>query len=284
MAGPTKRLKRHSQDVPPQDRVIALIDEAIAVAATARKHNHSLSGMNFYANKMASLRSDATIAFSRLARSSVGDTSALAELMAKVFSVDAVAKERAQAGREIQFALKTTWADVPADQSHLEDGGVFPLVTLNQTKRGYLIAVGRQANGCYAAGWYDGCAVMMRRLLESVVIEAFEAKRIDAKIKDPTTGDFFQLTAIINAATAEPSWNLPRNVKKQLPNLRDLGHTSAHNRYYLAKQADIDKLTMAYREAVEAFYILRGFFRRGRDLRCTRIALTRPTTASTLIL
>jgi hypothetical protein len=58
---------------------------------------------------------------------------------------------------------------------------------------------------------------------------------------------------MISAAVAEPSWNLPRNVKRQLPNLRDLGHTSAHNRYYLAKKDDIDKFAMAYREAVEAF-------------------------------
>jgi hypothetical protein len=49
----------------------------------------------------------------------------------------------------------------------MEGGGVFPLVTLNQTKRGYLVSVGRQMNGCYAAGWYDGCAVMMRRLLNA---------------------------------------------------------------------------------------------------------------------
>jgi hypothetical protein len=86
----------------------------------------------------------------------------------------------------------------------------------------------------------------------------FEAKKIDATIKDPASGNFLQLTAIVNAAIAEPSWNLPRNVKKQLPNLRDLGHTSSHNRYYLAKQPDVDKLTMAFREAVEAFLHLSG--------------------------
>jgi hypothetical protein len=141
---------------------------------------------------------------------------------------------------------------VPTDQSQLEDGGVFPLATLTQTKRGYLIAVGKQVNGCYCAQWYDACAVMMRRLLESSIIEAFEANKIDSKIKD-SNGDFFQLTALVNAAIAESSWNLPRNVRRQLPHLRDLGHTSAHNRFYLAKQADIDKFAMAYRESVEAF-------------------------------
>ena len=182
----------------------------------------------------------------------MGDTSALAELMQKVFSVDASAKERAQAARELQFALKTTWAEAKPNQANLEENAIFPLVTLNQTRRGYLVAVGRQMNGSYSAGWYDACAVMMRRLLESAIIEAFEAKKIDGKIKDGN-GDFFQLTALIKRALGEKSWNLPRNVKKRIESLRDLGHSSAHNRYYLAKQPYIDELKTVYRETVEAF-------------------------------
>lgn len=229
-----------------------MINDALGVAKTARRHGNSLNGVNFYANKMANLRADATTVFGRFPAKSVGDTTALAELMQKVFSTDASTRDRALAARELQLALKTTWAGAPVDQKHLEERGVFPLVILNQTKRGYLISVGRQMNGCYTAGWFDGCAVMMRRLLESVMIEAFEACGLDGKIKTPE-GDFVQFTAIINAATAESTWNLPRNVKKQLPSLRDLGHASAHDRYYLAKADDIDKFAMAYREAVETF-------------------------------
>jgi hypothetical protein len=107
-------------------------------------------------------------------------------------------------------------------------------------------------NGCYSAGWYDACAVMMRRLLESVIIEAFEAKKLDARIKD-ANGDFFQLTALINAALTEPAWNLPRNVKKHIERLRDVGHSSAHNRYYLAKQSYLDEVKDVFRETIEAF-------------------------------
>ncbi len=172
--------------------------------------------------------------------------------MEKVFATDASSKDRIQAGRDLQFALKTTWADANLDRHDFEDNGIFPLVTLNQTKRGYLVAVGRQMNGCYSSGWYDACAVMMRRLLELVIIEAFEARKIDAKIKD-ANGDFFQLTALIKSALAEKSWNLPRNVRKNIESLRDLGHTSAHNRYYLAKQPYIDELKSIYRETIEAF-------------------------------
>lgn len=248
-----KRATKRSNSSTPQERLVELANQAIQVAKTARRNNKSLNGANFYANKMANLRADATNVFERLSPTSVGDTSALAELMQRVFAAPTKPGERAQALRDLQFAIKTKWKEVSENHSHLENSGVFPLVTLNHTKRGYLVSVGRQANGCYAIGWYDGCAVMMRRLLESSIIEAFEARGIDAKIKDPATGDFSQLTALIAATLSEKSWNLPRNVRRNLNDLRDLGHRSAHNRYYLAKKPDIDKLGGVYREAVEAF-------------------------------
>jgi hypothetical protein len=107
-------------------------------------------------------------------------------------------------------------------------------------------------NGCYASQWYDACAVMMRRLLEAVIIEAFEAKGLAAKVKDGK-GDFFQLAPLINAALAEPAWNLSRTVKKELPDLRDLGHKSAHGRHYLTKKLYVDELKTPFRDALEAF-------------------------------
>lgn len=184
----------------PQQLIIGYIAAALGCAKTAARHNQSLSGANFYANKMADLRADATIAFGNFSSGTVSDTSALGELMQKVFSASASAKDRSQAARELQFALKTTWAEVKPNQETLEENGLFPLATLAQTKRGYLVAVGRQMNGSYSAGWYDACAVMMRRLLESAIIEAFEARKIDEKIKDGN-GDFFDLIALGSVLT-----------------------------------------------------------------------------------
>lgn len=241
-----------------QDQLAKLIDDALEVARTAKKHSKPLEGVNFYADKMVKHRADATNLFARLADRSVDDTTALVEMMQKVFSTDAEAKERAQAARDLKFALKTTWKDTPpVDQSELEAGGIFPLVALKQTKRGYIVAIGRQMNGCYEAGWYDGCAVMMRRLLEIAIIEAFEAKKIDHKIKDGK-GNFIQMSDLVTAALAETAWNLSRGVKKALPDLRDLGHKSAHGRHYLAKRMYVDEQKTAYRESVEAFLHLAG--------------------------
>jgi len=236
----------------PVDRIVSMSVEAQDVARTAARNGQSLSGANFYADRMANLRTDATNAFREVDEKSLGDASTLAELMTTVFSMAAKPKDRAQAARDLKHALKTATVRPAQPATAMEDGGLFPLVKLQQTGRGYLIRVGRQMNGAYTAGWYDACAVMMRRLLETVIIEAFEKKGLDAKIKDGN-GDFLMLTALVNKAPAETTWNLPRNVKKELPNLKDAGHKSAHNRLYLAEKSDIDKIEPAFRESVEAF-------------------------------
>jgi hypothetical protein len=197
-------------DSSPADRIIAMSQDAHRVARAARRNGKGLGGVNYYADKMASLRTDATNAFREVGERTLGDASALAELMQTVFSSSSTPRERAQAARDLRHALKTA----TAGPSHLseggEAGGLFPLVKLEKTRRGYLIRVGRQMNGAYDAGWYDACAVMMRRLLETVIIEAFEKKGLDSKIKDGS-GEFLMLTSLVNAALAEragPSENL----------------------------------------------------------------------------
>lgn len=86
--------------------------------------------------------------------------------------------------------------------------------------RGYIDKVTNQVNGCYEKGWYDGCAVMIRRLVETLIIECFEHHGIGATIKN-SSGDFLYLRDLISATLSETTWNLGRNAKNALPNLKD---------------------------------------------------------------
>jgi hypothetical protein len=113
-----------------------------------------------------------------------------------------------------------------------------------------------QINGCYEKGWFDGCAVMMRRLLETLIIESFEAHKLAHKIKDPRTGDFLYLSDLISKALQEPSWNLGRATKRALPSLKSLGDQSAHNRRYNAHREDIDRLAQDFRTICQEFIYL----------------------------
>ena len=107
-------------------------------------------------------------------------------------------------------------------------------------------------NDCFSAGWHDGCAVMMRRLLEIVLIEAFENKKIAQKIKDKN-GNYLHLTDLIGVTLAEPSLTLSRNAKTALPQLRDIGHASAHGRHFTAQKPDIERVRHGCRIFVEEF-------------------------------
>jgi hypothetical protein len=113
--------------------------------------------------------------------------------------------------------------------------------------RGYIERVVNQINGCYEKGWFDGCAVMMRRLIETLIIECFEKYKIANTIKDPRTGEFFFLKDMVEKLVQEQSWNLGRNTKQALPKLKNLGDQSAHSRRYNANREDIDKVTTDFR-------------------------------------
>jgi hypothetical protein len=210
----------------------------------------NLSGSNYYANKLVELRADATNVYRELAPLTPGDSSALGEMIERVFSATTAAAAREQSARDLLFSLRTTWRS--ANPAPREDDGLFPLSILSQAGRGYLVTIGRQMNGCFSQGWYDASAVMMRRLLEISLIEAFEAKSIATKIKD-AAGNYLQLSDLVSCALNESTWTLSRNCKKALPSLRDAGHNSAHGRYYHARREDIEGLRSGCRIVIEEF-------------------------------
>lgn len=127
--------------------------------------------------------------------------------------------------------------------------------SLARGTRGYIEKVVNQANGCYENGWYDACSVMIRRLIETLIIESFEKHSIARKIKN-SQGDFFYLRDLIHCCLAETSWNLSRNCKQALPKLKDIGDKSAHSRRYVAQRGDLDPLLNDIRLVVQELLFL----------------------------
>lgn len=116
--------------------------------------------------------------------------------------------------------------------------------------RHYLERIVHQINGAYENGWYDASAVMIRRLVETLIIETFERNELAAKIKDGN-GDFLMLGDLIAKLSAEPTFNLSRPVKRALPELKDVGDKSAHSRHFTAHRKDIEKLVPHLRVVVQ---------------------------------
>jgi len=96
---------------------------------------------------------------------------------------------------------------------------------------------------------------MIRRLIETLIIEAFERHNLTNSIKNQW-GDFFYLRDLIDRTLAETAWNLTRNTKSALPKLKDIGDKSAHSRRFIAQRGDIQPFLMDIRTVVqELIYI-----------------------------
>jgi hypothetical protein len=127
--------------------------------------------------------------------------------------------------------------------------------TLVRNTRGYIERIVHQINGTYTNGWYDACSVMIRRLVETLIIETFEQNNISYKIKN-SSGGFFYLFDLISITLNETSWTLGRNTRSALPKLKDIGDKSAHSRRYNAVRQDIDDLKSEIRGIVQELIYL----------------------------
>jgi hypothetical protein len=116
--------------------------------------------------------------------------------------------------------------------------------------RGYLESLTAQVNAAYDANIFDGCAVLMRRLLEICLIHAFEKCGAGPSIRRPD-GSYRDLSKLINEAKISTALSLSQTTKACLDDFRVVGNFSAHKIYYNAKRADIKRVVLEYRAAIE---------------------------------
>lgn len=138
------------------------------------------------------------------------------------------------------FAVKKT---------HIPSNDLFPKDILIDT-RTYLEKIANQAISCYDLELFDACSVMLRKLTETLIIEAFERHGIEKKIKNQN-GDFFYLSDLITKLLTEKNWSIGRNAKKGFAAIKALGDLCAHNRRFCAREEDIAKIKDDIRICIE---------------------------------
>jgi hypothetical protein len=112
-------------------------------------------------------------------------------------------------------------------------------------RRQYLENLARQINGCYQLGRYDGCAVMSRRLMECLLILAFNEQGHAKTILD-TSGDPKPLADLISLAASGQYIKLARGSGAVLAKVKELGDKAAHHPTYNTRRPDIDNLSVGY--------------------------------------
>lgn len=137
--------------------------------------------------------------------------------------------------------------NVPVE--HIPSENFLTLEIFNRT-RGYLKNNAKEAALCYDFGQYNACLIMLRKLVETLIIELFEKVNIENKIKD-NNQDYFQLSYLIDAFLKEPSWTVSRNTKKSIPEIKKYADLAAHNRRFSAKKTDVDKIKTDLRIVIQ---------------------------------
>lgn len=107
-----------------------------------------------------------------------------------------------------QFLLKT--------EEVVCEGLILP-TSLYENTRGYIETLGKQINASYEHNIYDGCSVLMRRLLEILLIHSYEATGNITVIQD---GDGYKnLSVIINDIIQHKRFLFPKRYYLYLTDL-----------------------------------------------------------------
>jgi len=126
---------------------------------------------------------------------------------------------------------------------------VLPLAAVSE-RRPHLRRLVEEINGTYDAQFYNSCAVMARRLLESLLIEMYIHRGLEAQIKD-ALGRFIPLEQLIGRVQAGNPFNLGRNSPKAMSDVKELGDIAAHDRAYQVKELDLNDIKQRYRRLIE---------------------------------
>ena len=119
--------------------------------------------------------------------------------------------------------------------------------------RDYIEKVCRQLNGCFAHAYYDAALVMLRRLLETLIIEAYDHLSRRAEIDDGS-GNPHMFGKLVERAKGENNHkglSIGRNTKNALEEVKKLGDRSAHDRRFNACAGDLTKIQVDVRAGVQ---------------------------------
>jgi hypothetical protein len=121
---------------------------------------------------------------------------------------------------------------------------------LYENTRGFIEALARQINAAYEYNIFDGCAVLMRRLAEILLILSYEHLGIEASIQDQS-GNYVMLERIASDAKTNATLKLSRNSKSFVEEFRTLGNFAAHKIYFTTRRSDVRQVATEYRALVE---------------------------------
>ncbi len=131
----------------------------------------------------------------------------------------------------------------------ISQDSILPIGLYSQT-RGFIENICMQINASYENNIFDGCAILMRRLIEILLILGYKSINREEEILEES-GSFKSLSYIVKYTNSKRVFGLTKDTYEILDDFRELGNFSAHKIQYNCKKGDISKLKMKFRVAVE---------------------------------
>jgi hypothetical protein len=150
----------------------------------------------------------------------------------------------------IRFYLDSEFAVAISPDPQPEEQTGIPFIPLEILPKGVYRKLLDEANRCFDSGCCNGCAALIRRIVECLIIEAFENCELSEKIKG-IDGEYLELKALIGKAGAERKLNLSRQTKRALPELKFFGDLGVHGRRHFVVADDLKAHKNDARIAIE---------------------------------
>lgn len=146
--------------------------------------------------------------------------------------------------------LQGVFPGIASHSEEIESADCILPCSLYENTRGFIELLSRQINAAYEYNIFDGCAVLMRRLVEVLLILSYEHNQIELEIQDGK-GQFLPLEKIIANAKSHTTLRLARDTKVMLDELRSIGNFAAHKIYFNCRRPDLQRVISNYRATVE---------------------------------
>jgi hypothetical protein len=141
------------------------------------------------------------------------------------------------------------------DEEIITDNHILP-ESLYKGTRGYIEKLSVQINASFDNNIFDGCAILMRRLLEVLLVLTYDKLGRLSEIEE--NGGYKNLVNIIDHTLSNKVVVFPKEVQEVLHDFRVLGNFSAHKIEYNCKKTEITHVKMKYRLAIEVLLYKSG--------------------------
>ena len=115
----------------------------------------------------------------------------------------------------------------------------------------YVTRLVPQINGTYENGWYEGTAMVLRRLTETLIIELYTRRGWKQDVQDHTNNEFLMLKGLIDKLNGDARLRTPSRTIDGLNRVKELGDVAAHDFRIRISKSDLDRIQSAVRLTCE---------------------------------